>query len=138
MAVENSSSEYILRVVASQREYFRSGATLDVKFRKEMLQCLLDSLHKWEKPLAEALSNDLHKSYEEAYMTELSIVTGEIRNHLRNISRWSKCKCCATPLKMFPSRRAIFATLKNDLPVLKEVSKQILLDLQSGLLDKYI
>lgn len=33
---------------------------------------------------------------------------------------------------------AIFATLKNDLPVLKEVSKQILLDLQSGLLDKYI
>lgn len=33
---------------------------------------------------------------------------------------------------------AIFATLKNDLPVLKEVSKQILLDLQSGLLDKDI
>lgn len=33
---------------------------------------------------------------------------------------------------------AIFATLKKDLPVLKEVSKQILLDLQSGLLDKYI
>lgn len=33
---------------------------------------------------------------------------------------------------------AIFATLKNDLPVLKEASKQILLDLQSGLLDKYI
>jgi len=33
---------------------------------------------------------------------------------------------------------AIFATLKNDLPVLKEVSKQILLDLQSGWLDKYI
>lgn len=33
---------------------------------------------------------------------------------------------------------AIFATLKNDLPVLKEVSKQILLDFQSGLLDKYI
>ena len=86
MAVENSSSEYILRVVASQRDYFRSGATLDVKFRKEMLQRLLDSLHKWEKPLAEALWNDLHKSYEEAYMTEFSIIYGEIKNHLKNIS----------------------------------------------------
>ena len=51
MAVENSSSEYILQVVALQRDYFRSGATLDVKFRKEMLQRLLDALHKWAKCL---------------------------------------------------------------------------------------
>lgn len=33
---------------------------------------------------------------------------------------------------------AIFATLKTDLPELKKVSKQILLDLQNGLLDEYI
>ena len=33
---------------------------------------------------------------------------------------------------------AIFTTLKTDLPELKQVSKQILLDLQSGLLDEYI
>ena len=104
MAVENSSSEYILRVVASQRDYFRSGATLDVKFRKEMLQRMLDSLHKWEKPLAEALWNDLHKSYEEAYMTEFSIIYGEIKNHLKNISSWVAPERHGSPLKMFPSR----------------------------------
>ena len=33
---------------------------------------------------------------------------------------------------------AIFTTLKEDLPQLKEVSKNILKDLQSGLLDEYI
>lgn len=33
---------------------------------------------------------------------------------------------------------AIFTTLKEDLPQLKEVSKQILIDLQKGLLDNFI
>lgn len=33
---------------------------------------------------------------------------------------------------------AIFTTVKRDLPELKEVSKQILHDLQNGLLDEYI
>ena len=33
---------------------------------------------------------------------------------------------------------AIFSTIKNDLPTLNQVSKQILLDLQNGLLDEYI
>ena len=109
MAVENSSSEYILRVVASQRDYFRSGATLDVKFRKEMLQRLLDSLHKWEKPLAEALWNDLHKSYEEAYMTEFSIIYGEIKNHIKHLSSWASPKSTANLLKMFPSRSKVLS-----------------------------
>ena len=107
MAVENSSLEYISQAVESQREYFRSGATLDVKFRKEMLQRLLDSLHKWEKPLAEALWHDLHKSYEEAYMTEFGILYGEIKNHLKHLSSWAAPKKVGAPLRIFPSRSKI-------------------------------
>ena len=107
MAVENSSLEYISQAVESQREYFRSGATLDVKFRKEMLQRLLDSLHKWEKPLAEALWHDLHKSYEEAYMTEFGILYGELKNHLKHLSSWAAPKKVGAPLRIFPSRSKI-------------------------------
>ncbi len=107
MAVENSSLEYISQAIESQREYFRSGATLDVKFRKEMLQRLLDALHKWEKPLSEALWHDLHKSYEEAYMTEFGILYGEIKNHLKHLSSWVAPKHTSSPLKMFPSRSKI-------------------------------
>ena len=72
--MENTSTERIEAIVKSQREYFHSGATLDVTFRKSMLKTLLAAMEKWEKRLADALWNDLHKSYEEAYLTELSIV----------------------------------------------------------------
>ena len=104
MRVENTTTEKISQIVAAQKAYFHSGATLDISFRKQMLRRLLSALNEWENPLAEALYADLHKSYEEAYMTELSIVTGEIRNHLHNLSRWARRKRCSTPLKMFPSR----------------------------------
>ena len=94
-------------IIESQRAYFHSGATLDLSFRLGMLKKLQAALEKWEKPLADALWTDLHKSYEEAYLTELSIVKGEIANHIRNIAKWSRRKRKPTPLKMFPSRSYI-------------------------------
>ncbi len=109
MAVENSSVEYIKKSVEAQRALFYSGATLDIKFRKQMLKRLLEALRKWEKPLAEALWQDLHKSYEEAYMTEFSIVIGEIKNHLKHLSKWAAAKSSSSPLKMFPSRSKVIS-----------------------------
>lgn len=109
MAVENSSVEYIKKSVEAQRALFCSGATLDIKFRKQMLKRLLEALRKWEKPLAEALWQDLHKSYEEAYMTEFSIVIGEIKNHLKHLSKWAAAKHSSSPLKMFPSRSKVIS-----------------------------
>ena len=65
---------------------------------------LLEAMEKWESKLADALWTDLHKSYEEAYLTEISIVTGEIRNHIRNVGKWSRRRSARSPLKLFPSR----------------------------------
>lgn len=101
--MENTSTERIEAIVKAQREYFHSGATLDVTFRKSMLKTLLAAMEKWEKRLADALWNDLHKSYEEAYLTELSIVKGEIRTHIRKVGQWSAKKRVHTPIKLFPS-----------------------------------
>ena len=101
--MENTTTERIESIVKSQREYFHSGATLDVTFRKSMLKKLLAAMEKWEKRLADALWNDLHKSYEEAYLTELSIVKGEIRTHIRKVGQWSAKKRVHTPIKLFPS-----------------------------------
>ena len=94
-------------IITAQRAYFRTGATLDINFRRQMLKKLQTALAKWEKPLADALWTDLHKSYEEAYLTELSIVKGEIANHIRHIGKWSRRKRKPTPIKMFPSRSYI-------------------------------
>ncbi len=105
--IENTSVGRIKAVVGAQRAYFRSGATLPERFRRRQLQALRDAILEWERPLAEALWEDLHKSYEEAYMTELSIVLGEIENHIRHLGRWMAPERVATPLKMFPSRSRV-------------------------------
>lgn len=87
----------------AQRRYFSSGATMDPKSRKQSLKALLSALDKWSDALYDALWKDLHKSREEAYMTELSIVIAETRHQLRHIDRWMAERRVATPLKLFNS-----------------------------------
>lgn len=94
---------YISTTREKQKAYFHSGATLALPFRKQMLRKLSDAMHQYEKPLAEALWTDLHKSYEEAYLTELSIVYGEIRNHLKHMRRWARPECKCSPLAIMPA-----------------------------------
>ena len=107
MNMENTPVERIPQIVAAQRKFFGRGATLDINFRREALQRLAKALDHWEKPLAEALWTDLHKSYQEAYLTELSIVKGEIKTHLRNLRRWMRPQKVCTPIKMMPSRSRV-------------------------------
>ena len=107
--MENTSIERIKEIRERQERFFRSGATLDVKWRLERLRAFEAAVRKWEKPLCEALWTDLHKSYEEAYLTEVSILLGEIRSHIHNIRKWSRPQRKATPLKMFPSRSRIIS-----------------------------
>lgn len=99
----NTPTDKIISIAHAQKEFFRSGATLDIAFRKEMLKKLLGSMEKWEAKLSEALWTDLHKSYEEAYLTEISIVKGEIKDHLRNVGKWARKKRVHTPIKLFPA-----------------------------------
>ena len=105
--MENTSTETIIRIHKAQREYFHSGATLDIGFRKEMLKKFLNAMEEWEDKLADALWKDLHKSYEEAYLTEISIVKAEIRNHLKHVGGWARKRKAHSPLKLFPSRSYI-------------------------------
>ena len=107
MAITNSSTEKIVSVVSKQKAFFRSGKTLSLQFRIAALKLLKKAILKWEEPLTEALWKDLHKSYEEAYLTELSIVLGEIDNHINHLKKWMKPVRKATPLKMFPSRSKV-------------------------------
>lgn len=107
MKLENTPIEKIISIREAQKAYFASGATLDIAFRKEMLHKFLAAMEKWEKRLSEALWTDLHKSYEEAYLTELSIVKGEIKDHLRHLGKWARRRKACSPLKLFPSRSYI-------------------------------
>ena len=104
MSIENTPIERIESIVKAQKEYFRTGSTLDIKFRKEMLCRFRLAMAKWEKRLCEALWEDLHKSYEEAFLTEISIVNSEITNHIEHVRKWARRRKAHSPLKLFPSR----------------------------------
>lgn len=109
---------YIQTTREKQQQYFLSGATLALPFRKQALRKLLQAMKQYEQPLAEALWTDLHKSYEEAYLTELSIVYGEIHNHLRHLSRWARAERKGSPLAIMPaSSRIIKEPLGNTLVI---------------------
>ena len=97
-------SEKIQNIAKSQKAFFRSGTTLDIEFRKRMLRKFLATFEKWEQRLCDALWTDLHKSYEEAYLTEISIVKAEAKMHLKHLSSWAKRRKATSPLKMFPSK----------------------------------
>ena len=107
---------YISTTRKKQTNYFRSGATLALPLRKQTLRQLLKAMKQYESQLADALWQDLHKSYEEAYLTELSIVYGEIRNHLRHLSSWARAERKSSPVAILPaSSRIIKEPLGNTL-----------------------
>ena len=105
--LENTPAARLDEIFAAQKAFFRTEATLDVAFRKQQLRKLLQTLESHEQELADALWTDLHKSFEEAYLTELSLVKGEIRDALRHVQRWARRERKQTPVTLFGSRSYI-------------------------------
>ena len=99
--------QYISTTRQKQKAYFHSSATLALPFRKQMLRKLAFAMQQYEHQISDALWQDLHKSYEEAYLTELSIVYGEIRNHLRHLRKWARPERKCTPLAIMPATSKI-------------------------------
>lgn len=96
--------EHIDLIFEKQKAFFATGATLDVTFRIGQLKKLSETLKKWEKTLTDALWTDLHKSYEEAYLTETSIVQAEIRDAIKHVGQWSRRERRRPSLSVIPSK----------------------------------
>lgn len=105
--VENTPIAHISQIVEAQRLFFRSHATLDIEYRLRALRTLRSAIKRYESDIMDALYVDLHKSYEEAYLTELSILYGEIDGFLRHLKRWAAPQRRRTPLKLMPSRSRV-------------------------------
>ncbi|MBN1142817.1 MAG: aldehyde dehydrogenase [Bacteroidales bacterium] len=101
--MENTPRATIESLLQSQRTFFATHETKIMDFRIHNLKKFRSAILRYESKIAAALWTDLHKSYEEAYMTEISLVLGEINNHLKHIKRWAKPKKAKTPLVLLPS-----------------------------------
>ena len=91
----------ILKIVGTQKDFFRSGKTLDVNFRITHLKKLYDVIKQKEDKIAGALYKDLGKSKSEAYMCEIGLVLSEISYMLKHIKKWTKPRKKRSPLAQF-------------------------------------
>jgi aldehyde dehydrogenase (NAD+) len=88
---------------AEMQKYFSSKATSTYAFRKKMLQSLKDGIQKYEQRIMSALFNDLHKSTEESFTTEIGFVYAEISYAIKHLKGWMGPSSVGTPLFLFPS-----------------------------------
>lgn len=98
----------IQTLVARQREFFASGATLDPGFRRQSLRRLREALSAHENAFSAALADDLGKSPGEAYITETGLVLNEISHTLKHLDRWARPRRPPTPLAALPGKSRIY------------------------------
>ncbi len=91
-------------VIQRQRDFFRSGATRSLEFRRAQLQKLSAAIESHEAAISAALHADLRRSSLDAYTTEIGFVLSEIRHTLQNLSTWTKPRRVKTPLAAWPAR----------------------------------
>lgn len=108
----DTAEHIILKHLENQRTFFSTNQTKDIGFRLKQLRTLKQSIITNQEKIENALWEDLHKSPEEAYLTEISIVTGEIDNHIKHLKKWAKAKRVSTPIHLLPSSsKVIFEPL---------------------------
>ncbi|MCR5482043.1 MAG: aldehyde dehydrogenase family protein [Clostridia bacterium] len=95
--------ETIKKILNSQREFFKTGKTLDISFRKEQLAKLRDAIKRHENEMIAALAQDLGRSEAEAYFCDIGSVVAEINETLRGINKWSKPELHFSGFLCFPS-----------------------------------
>lgn len=79
-------------LVKQQRSYYRKGITKPLKFRKEMLKGLKNSILKNEQAIIEAVHKDLGKSEAEVVSMEIGTTLSEINTMLKHLPKWTKKK----------------------------------------------
>ena len=91
-------------LVRAQKDYFRTGATLEIPFRRRALDTLERAVTDREGELLSALAGDLGKSPTEAYLCEMGLVRSELGYVKRRFPRWARPRRAATPLSQFPAK----------------------------------
>jgi len=91
-------------MITEQRNYFFSGATKKIEFRKEQLRKLKGTISHYEKEIMQALYEDLHKSEFEAYSTEVGLVLESISHMQKYLEDWMHPVAVSTPLHFQPAK----------------------------------
>jgi len=105
----NDSLAALTDTKARLDDYFATSATLPLSWRKHQLNAFLKLLRSEEKAITTALYQDLHKSEEEAFITEVGYLTKDVKYLLSHIDGWVKPRSVGTPLLAMPGKSMIKA-----------------------------
>jgi len=105
--MKDTSEAVIVEQLEKLRAYYTTHKTKDVKFRLGQLRNFKKAILKNQKKIEDALWADLHKSPEETFITEVSIVLQEIDMHLKNLRYWARPQKVFTSLPLLPSSSKI-------------------------------
>ena len=97
------TQEIVHAIVEKQRQFFRTGVTLDVNWRIEQLKKLRQAVIDHRDMLEKALWEDLRKSPTEAYLCDLGPVIVEVNEILHGLKRWARPERHFSGLMCFPS-----------------------------------
>ncbi|MGD0756490.1 MAG: aldehyde dehydrogenase family protein [Bacteroidales bacterium] len=84
--------------IESQRKFFATGKTFDIKYRIEVLKKLRSLVIVHEKEIVATLWQDLHKPEFEVIGTETRLVIKELNLAIRKLRKWSKPRRVYTPI----------------------------------------
>ena len=94
----------IQALIAAQRAYFNTGATLSLSARRNALRQLREAIKAHEGDICAALRADLNKSSTESYMCEIGLTLSELSFVEKRLGRWMGDRPHLTPLAQFPAR----------------------------------
>ena len=97
------TAQEIQGLLEKQRAYYRSGATIPVKFCIEQLKKLYSAVKKHQDEVNAALTADLGKSDYEGFMCESGLVLTEISYLIKHTKKFAKKRTVKTPLAQFAS-----------------------------------
>lgn len=98
------TNQEIQSLLEKQRAYYRTGATISVKFRIEQLKKLYCAVKKYQDEINAALNDDLGKSGYEGFMCESGFALTEISYMIKHVKKFAKRKRVPTPLAQFRSK----------------------------------
>ena len=97
------TNEQIQQIVATQRKFFRTGATLPIKWRIEQLKKLKTAVKAYATDFEDALIEDLGRSRVEAYLCDVGPIIVEVNEMIRGLRRWARPETHFSGLMSFPS-----------------------------------
>lgn len=119
----------IQKIQKEQQVFFRSGRTLPVENRIQVLKALKKNIKAHERDVYRALKEDLGKSESESYMCEIGLVYGEIDHMVRHVKRYARKQRRHTPLAQAVSTSYVLPVPKGNVLIMSPWNYPFLLAL---------